>query len=359
MSWQHFSKVRFYLSVAIALIGVSAASTLFTPTSTLAETVFSADQPDDVKAEITKQLASLLADEAQAKKTLGDKHPKVAALRAQIAALEALVKSDLGKAPEAEARIAEKVRRAINVARAGTTVSGDLVAVEDVGTDDIVTDNIVGSTQRVIVRQDPDGNVVREVLALPAEAVTMMRTVAGTNVRELQRALEQLKDDDTSAEDKKAAREKIEKTLSEQFDEDLKQREKQIEDLEKQLTTLKQQIEKRRGAKKRLMELRMELLINESEGLGFPMHGKRVPDMACRAHSSHCRPWQPCLRPYAFMDLAPSCCPPRLPRHQPRLRQPRPEISEPPFRNSLPSPLQLRRLSKQIRDQLENGTTSI
>ena len=79
-----------------------------------------------------------------------------------------------------------------------------------------------------------------------------------------------LQSEDASASQKDEARKQIEGILSEQFDRDLEHREKQIEDLQRQIEKLKEQLEKRREAKERLVELRIELLINEAEGLGFP-----------------------------------------------------------------------------------------
>jgi hypothetical protein len=88
--------------------------------------------------------------------------------------------------------------------------------------------------------------------------------------REMQAANEQLKSKTSDAETKQAARRKMTEILGKQFDRDLDQRTKQIGELEKQLVTLKEQIEKRRTVKDRLIELRLELAMNEAEGLGFP-----------------------------------------------------------------------------------------
>ena len=86
----------------------------------------------------------------------------------------------------------------------------------------------------------------------------------------LREAIEVLRTDESSDTQQEEAKEQIEELLGEQFDADLEHREKQIADLEAQIVKLKQQLAKRREAKQRLIELRLELLINEAEGLGFP-----------------------------------------------------------------------------------------
>ena len=101
-------------------------------------------------------------------------------------------------------------------------------------------------------------------LARPTQAMTR------EEIAEMQAALEQLKSSDTDLDTQNAARNKLVELLSKEFDEDLEQRAKQVAELEKQIVTLKEQIEKRRGAKSRLVELRIELLMNEAQGLGFP-----------------------------------------------------------------------------------------
>ncbi|MFK7735053.1 MAG: hypothetical protein AB8B50_03430, partial [Pirellulaceae bacterium] len=60
------------------------------------------------------------------------------------------------------------------------------------------------------------------------------------------------------------------KILDEQFEQDMASREQRIEKLEEQIDQLRAQIEKRKDAKEKLIGLRIELMMNESEGLGFP-----------------------------------------------------------------------------------------
>ena len=81
---------------------------------------------------------------------------------------------------------------------------------------------------------------------------------------------EKLKSKSTDAASKEVVRKKMTDILAKQFDRDLDSRVKQIAALESQLATLKEQVEKRRTVKDRLVELRLELVLNEAEGLGFP-----------------------------------------------------------------------------------------
>lgn len=88
--------------------------------------------------------------------------------------------------------------------------------------------------------------------------------------REMQKAMGVLQDEDKNREEKKEARESLADMLAAQFDSDLDRREAQVQELENKLSKLKAQIAKRRDAKDRIIELQMELMENEVEGLGFP-----------------------------------------------------------------------------------------
>jgi len=86
----------------------------------------------------------------------------------------------------------------------------------------------------------------------------------------MQKAMSILQNEDSSREDKKEARVSLADMLAAQFDSDLDRRETQVQELENKLSKLKAQIAKRRDAKERIIELQMELMENEVEGLGFP-----------------------------------------------------------------------------------------
>ena len=73
------------------------------------------------------------------------------------------------------------------------------------------------------------------------------------------------------AEDsRKTAEDKLRATLGQQFDLLMKNRERQIVQLQKQISTLESEVKKRKDAKKEIVELRIKTLLNEANGLGFP-----------------------------------------------------------------------------------------
>jgi len=58
--------------------------------------------------------------------------------------------------------------------------------------------------------------------------------------------------------------------LEKSFDRDLERREKQILQVEERIKRLRDQIERRKTAKKEILNLRLQTMVNEAEGLGFP-----------------------------------------------------------------------------------------
>lgn len=70
--------------------------------------------------------------------------------------------------------------------------------------------------------------------------------------------------------DKEKAREVLSKVLGEQYDRNLAAHEKALQQMEQRLAKLREQLSRRRSAKGRMVELRMQTLISEAEGLGWP-----------------------------------------------------------------------------------------
>lgn len=70
-------------------------------------------------------------------------------------------------------------------------------------------------------------------------------------------------------EEKAAAQKEMSAALSGFFDEDMKNREAGIVKIEERVKKLRAQLEKRRDAKDRLVDLQVQLLVNEANGLGF------------------------------------------------------------------------------------------
>jgi hypothetical protein len=77
---------------------------------------------------------------------------------------------------------------------------------------------------------------------------------------------------------KKDLRKKLADSLGKQFDQHLQHQQKELDDLEKQIASLKDVLKKRVAAKNDIVERRIEHLIREAEGLGWNAPGSpRVP----------------------------------------------------------------------------------
>jgi hypothetical protein len=74
-------------------------------------------------------------------------------------------------------------------------------------------------------------------------------------------------------EDKKEIRKKLANELGKQFDEHMKQQEKELANLEKQINDLKILMQKRQNARTTIIERRLDQLIHDAEGLGWNAPG--------------------------------------------------------------------------------------
>lgn len=86
-------------------------------------------------------------------------------------------------------------------------------------------------------------------------------------VRSSQLALKFVKAEKASEKDE--AKKQLVEELAKEFDEHLKQQQKEIEDLDKQLATLKATLKKRQDNKTTIVDRRFEQLIQEADGLGW------------------------------------------------------------------------------------------
>jgi len=86
----------------------------------------------------------------------------------------------------------------------------------------------------------------------------------------LREAQSKLRAADSSESDKKEARAAIEKFLGDEFERDQKMRRDQVERLEEQISKLRKQLDKREQSKTKIIDLRMQLMENDAEGLSFP-----------------------------------------------------------------------------------------
>ncbi len=86
---------------------------------------------------------------------------------------------------------------------------------------------------------------------------------------ELQKAIAQLRASETES-DREKAEDAMRLALSEDYDASLDKYEEYLEQMEAKIKQLKNQLEKRRQAKMELVDLRLQMLVNEANGLGWP-----------------------------------------------------------------------------------------
>ncbi len=293
MRWHDLAGLKFYAAAGLALVGVSAASTLLVENNTLAQQPAQTAKGED--EETLAELESILSEK------LVDDHPQLREVRKRLQAL---------RERKARGKSDEVTRYRVEAAPFNAT---QVVTEEG----QVLTEDVRGN-QTVVLRRTAEGNLVQDVTTAPAEVRWLSLLDKPTQDNELQTALQKFKSKEISETDKAAAKEKISAILSEQFDEDMARRSKQIADLEKKVATLKEQTEKRKTAKNRIIDLRIEVLVNEMEGLGFPggPTAPFVPAMAPAEVRTIRRPGAsagviPPLPPIAVPPVAPT--PPKLP----------------------------------------------
>ena len=96
--------------------------------------------------------------------------------------------------------------------------------------------------------------------------------------RKLQAAVQSLKTGNDEAA-RKVSADVIQQQLTTQFESDLKQREKELAEVEQRVKTLREQLDKRKGSQAEIINLRLQTLVNEANGLGFPDEDFRTDDL--------------------------------------------------------------------------------
>lgn len=110
--------------------------------------------------------------------------------------------------------------------------------------------------------------------------------VSAEESKQAQAALADLQEDSNDED----ARATLNQILGKQFDDDIKNRKQHIDRLEEEIESLKNQIAKREDARQRIIELRIELMLNEAEGLGFPTSWNAVSTPGGRGSAFTVRP---------------------------------------------------------------------
>ncbi|MEZ6061712.1 MAG: hypothetical protein R3C19_15295 [Planctomycetaceae bacterium] len=108
--------------------------------------------------------------------------------------------------------------------------------------------------------------VKRTITELRFEAIPKEELEA---CRKLQEAVESLK---AAADDesRNAVTDDIRKQLASQFERDLKERERELAEIEERVKSLRDQLDKRKAAQEDIISLQLQTLINDANGLGFP-----------------------------------------------------------------------------------------
>lgn len=94
-----------------------------------------------------------------------------------------------------------------------------------------------------------------------------------TEQKEMQGHIEVLHSDKPAAE-KEKAKASLSALLQKQFTRDVERREKEVAELEERVRKLRNQLDKRKEAKDKIISLRLTTIENEAEGLGFPEEGR-------------------------------------------------------------------------------------
>ncbi len=132
-------------------------------------------------------------------------------------------------------------------------------------------------------RFHPPGRDTNSASPGPMRARQTRRTVIETHMepipaaelaaaKKLLEAIKSLKETSESEAQKKAT-ETIQQQLSEQFDLDLQQREKELAEVEAKVKSLRDQLDKRKAAREDIITLRLKTITNDAAGLGFPSGG--------------------------------------------------------------------------------------
>jgi hypothetical protein len=103
---------------------------------------------------------------------------------------------------------------------------------------------------------------------------------AGANPHQLQSESAQLAHQYVEAkkeDEKREIRKHLTEVLNQQFDLHIKQQQKELDDLEKQIAKLKDVVRKRLDAKSTIIERRLEQVIQDAEGLGWNAPGGQHP----------------------------------------------------------------------------------
>jgi hypothetical protein len=91
--------------------------------------------------------------------------------------------------------------------------------------------------------------------------------------REMNTAIEAYRDAASEA-DKTDARNKIEELLAAQYDRSLDNYDKYLEELSAKIEEMREQVSRRRAARDEIVKLKLQMVVSEADGLGWPDEGR-------------------------------------------------------------------------------------
>lgn len=118
--------------------------------------------------------------------------------------------------------------------------------------------------------------LVERSVTLPDGSIGTIRVpiwnpqVEGYPAKGIHSALARYRETGEDSSDRAAIRAEVEQYLNEEYDRHLAVHVKQLEELESRLNKLRQQLERRQAAKAKLVELKLELMLSQADGLGWP-----------------------------------------------------------------------------------------
>ncbi len=108
--------------------------------------------------------------------------------------------------------------------------------------------------------------ITRTVREMTLEPIPAEEIAAAKKLQDAITRLNSSEDDDA----REKAKDLIQEQLKIQFEHDLKKREAELAEVEKRVKTLREQFDKRKAAQDDIIKLRLQTLVNEASGLGFP-----------------------------------------------------------------------------------------
>ncbi len=124
--------------------------------------------------------------------------------------------------------------------------------------------------ETTVVQEAPDAPPVMVPGAAPHNLAFMVQRQR--DVSERDKVMQALREAGTD-EDRQAAEKQLRELLDTEYDAALDDYEKYLDELQEKIAELRQQVSKRRAARDEMVDLRLQMLVSEADGLGWPNDG--------------------------------------------------------------------------------------